>query len=498
MKESTLLQQLSLEERKSEDKTLAKIVSFVEENPSRIYLVGGYLRDWLLGQVSLDIDFLVLGDAESYAAKLAQALGGSFFVLDEKREIVRVAVKEKEVRRTVDFSPLKTSLEQDLKSRDFSIDTLALDFTSLIKKGLVSSNNLIDLTGGLDDLAKKKIRAVSLSVFLADPLRLLRAVRLGAELDFRIEEKTEKLIKKDSSMLEKATRERIKDELLGIVSSPSSASAIGLAGEVGLLKVILPEVARLKGVTQNNYHHLDVYNHTLLALEELERVVADLDKFFSSAVASEITIYLEETISENCSRLALIKLATLFHDLGKLQVRLVNKAGHVCFYNHPTVSAQLALGISRRLRLGKKLAQSIAVLVKEHMRVGFLAKQKPPSERARRRFFREVGDMSLGVIVLSLADRLAVRGPLSTEGQLKHYISFSSQLAEVYCQEKERVVLPPLISGYDLMSRFSLQSGPPIGEILKRVREAQEKEEIASKEEAFRLIAEILEKKQET
>ena len=480
--------QVSPENWLKEDPLFEKVFRFFQSKPGEVYLVGGYLRDKILGRKSKDIDLLLKDDISKLGPILAKSLKGSFFFLDETRGIARIIAKTKN-SRSIDFTPLKQGLKEDLKGRDFTIDALALNLNLLGRKTLSFPEELIDYSHGFSDLKERKIRVVSPQAFGDDPLRLLRAVRIGAELGFEIEKNTADLLKRHAPLLVQVAPERVQEELFLILSVPKSSEAFKQTDSLGLSRVVLPELERCKGVIQDRFHHLDVWGHSLLTLAELERVTADIPSFFLR-FEDKIKDHLKKEV-QGRPRMSLLKLGALFHDLGKAQTRTV-EAGRIRFLGHPETGAKLAKDVLTRLKTGKRAVQVTCRLVKEHLRPGFLSDQEVTS-RAIHRFLRDCGEESLGVILLSLADRLASRGPASTAKQLKKHLSFLNDLVGVIFAPKRRKPTP-ILNGKDLMEKFGLEPGPLIGQLLKAVEEAQFEGVISRREEALIFVKQILEK----
>jgi putative nucleotidyltransferase with HDIG domain len=236
------------------------------ERGARVWLVGGAVRDLLLERPVHDWDFCVDRDALGLARAAADELGGAYFPLDAERGAGRVILSAAEQPwQALDFAALRGSdLEADLGVRDFTVDALALD----------DAGALIDPTGGQADLAARRVRATGESAFQDDPVRLLRAVRMEAELGFQIEPRTAEWIRRDASLLARPSAERVRDEFVRLLALPGAAAHLYRLDELGLLSPVFPELASLKGVTQSPPHRFDVWHHTLLVLDVLEGVIA--------------------------------------------------------------------------------------------------------------------------------------------------------------------------------------------------------------------------------
>lgn len=487
-----LLDHLTFNELVSRDPIWNKILSFIKDRGTKTYLVGGYLRDLLIEKPSLDIDLVTEEESFPFAQDLAVCLKGSSFLMDEVYRISRIVLKE-DAGRTIDISTYRDEITSDLKHRDFTIDSLALDLQKFIAEEEANfPDDLMDAGRSWDDLANSIIRANSPLSFKEDPLRLLRALRLSGTLNFRLEKETLSAIERDSNLLKEAAPERISSELFYIFALPSSAAVLRLADNLGLLKAIIEEVEDLKGISQNGYHHLDVWNHTLLTVEMIESIVSQLHTYFGK-YQEEIIHHLQREVQENISRLSLLKFAALLHDLGKPKARFVDEEGRIRFFGHPKLSEEMAGIICRRLRLSKKACRMAVSIIKAHMRPGFLVKSF--TERAKYRFLMNLGEEAIEVLLLSLADGFAAQGPLSSSQMLESHKKLVSELAcESFQKRKKQVRKRKLLTGHDLIKDFGLKPGPKIGKLLSELEEAELMGKIKDKESALKLASDLLRK----
>lgn len=474
-----------------ETKVLKEIRLYLQSQSVEAYLVGGYIRDCLLGRTTRDIDFAVRGRGIDLARQVADHFGGAFVLLDQERDTARAVLRHEEDHPyLVDFTGLRGgSLSSDLAARDFTINALALDIQNLEKGG-----PLIDPFDGLGDLHKRSLRVVSPTVFQDDPLRLLRAARLSAQLDLYIEEATEGLMRRDPSSLALVSPERIRDELALILALPTASRHLRRLDELGLLGVIWPELEELKGVEQPYPHHLDVFHHALKTVEVLEGFLTSGFSFLDrepALPANLVTHFATET-SARRRRDTMLKLAALLHDAGKPKTRSTD-ANQVHFHNHEVVGAEIAGSAIRRLRFSRGEVTLIRTIVRNHMRPLLLAKGEKVTKRAVYRFFRDSGDAGVDILVHSLADHLATWGPNLDRSQWEGYLALVNSMLTSYYEEYETAIAPPkLISGRDLMERFDLEAGPRLGQLLEAVREAQVQGEVVTREEALDFVAGLL------
>ncbi len=475
--------------------------------PKEVWLAGGAVRDLLLGRPLHDWDFTVAGPARALARQAANLLGGAYVTLDAERDTGRAVVTQPYTRRpiTLDFATLRgDSIEEDLRARDFTLNAMALD---------LDTGRLIDPTGGQKDLERGFIRTTGAQSFTDDPARLLRALRVAAELDFTLEQSTRHAIRAHAPRLADVAAERITPELNRILQAEPSAWGLHRAWQLGLLEIVLPEVAALEDVEQSSPHHYaKAWRHTLAAVTAYEGLLARVQgqalrtrgkitlpfpswawEMLSEALLplqQPLLAYLAEPVSVEMDRQLLIKWGVLLHDVGKTETRTVDDAGLTHFYGHPTTGARHIQERLTTLRFPTKAHHFVATLVAQHMRPLDLARTPPPSRRALYRFFRATGDAGPGVALLFLSDALAVWGPSLEEGRWRRYCATVTTLLETYFERQAEVVAPsPLLDGHALMA-LSVPQGPRIGQLLDALREAQAAGEVTTEEEARVFIAE--------
>ncbi|MDK1082374.1 MAG: hypothetical protein QGD88_13000, partial [Anaerolineae bacterium] len=255
---------------------LATVSSFLAEQNIQSYLVGGFIRDALLRRGTADIDIAVAADALKIAPKIAAALGGKYVLLDEANGIGRVILFREGAPSAkgqwyFDFSTVKGNIEEDLARRDFTIDAMAVDLGQLVESS--TDAQLIDPFNGWDDLQRGMIRAVADTAFESDPARLLRAVRLAAELGFTIDKETEALIRRYHHLVADVAGERIREELLRLLAISQSEQLLPYLEELGLLTALIPELAQTKGVEQPKEHFWNVFDHSLKTVMAVDFVL---------------------------------------------------------------------------------------------------------------------------------------------------------------------------------------------------------------------------------
>jgi poly(A) polymerase len=318
---------------------LDQVLAFIAEQNVEAYFVGGLVRDELLGRTAKrDIDLAIDGDASELARAFADAMGGAYYLMDEEHDVARVIIGE----TYVDFARLRGSLREDLATRDFTINAMARQ---------LGSNELFDPFHGQKHLAQKQICAVTDEAFQNDPVRLLRAIRFAGELGFALGAHTEKLIRRDAHLLAFASMERARDEFFKILTLSNCTHTLRQMDDLGLLGRLLPELDRLKGISQPPPHAYDVFEHTLIALTELEKIQAnEYADVANGEFVSELQSHFAQIISAERKRGTLLRLAMLLHDIGKANTRTENSTGAIHFYNHEPLSAAMTGELMRRLR----------------------------------------------------------------------------------------------------------------------------------------------------
>jgi poly(A) polymerase len=438
----------------------ARVCRFLQDRSVKAYLVGGYVRDRLLGQESHDVDFAIEGDALGLARTVADWMRGPFVPLDEERGTGRVVTHDEHGQRVfIDFVVLQgRDITEDLSRRDFTIDAIALDINDL--------SRFIDPYDGRGDLEAGLVRAVSEAAFRDDPLRTLRAVRLAAELNLRIESRTEERIRRDADLIAAVSAERVRDELSKTLAQSGAASSLRYLDELGLLRVILPETEGVKGMDQFE-RSLEVVK----ALEHLHTTV--LHSPISILHSDSLLSHLSQFTSGDRQRLVLLKLVAFLCGVAE-HVKLVG----------------LAL---RRLRFSRGEVGLGRTIAAHRGRLGQLRPVKTVTRRDVYRFFRDTGEAGLDLLLLFLADRWAAQEVRSDLDQWEGDVKFAAALLRDYYERHTEVISPPkLVSGDDLMETFGLEEGPRLGELLEAVREAQAAGEIRTRREALDYVKRVL------
>lgn len=420
-----------------------RICRILREAGHRALLAGGCVRDLLLGEPPKDFDVATSARPEQVMALFEKTLpvGAPFGVVlvVEPEGPIEVATFRSDGPYLDGRHPSAVEFRgerEDAARRDFSINALFYD---------PATEQVVDYVNGEADLAARIVRTVGDPEvrFSEDHLRLLRAVRFAARLDFEIEPRTFECIRKMAHLIVKTSAERIRDELIKMLTEGGARRAFELMDDTGLLEYVLPEVARMKGVPQPPEYHPegDVFHHTLLLLEHLRNPSPTL------------------------------ALGALLHDVGKPVT--ATQADRIRFNNHDKVGAEIAEAVCRRLRLSNEQTERVTWLVNQHMRVAHAPQMR---ESKLKRLIREEGFEEL--LELARLDCLASYADLSTVEWIERYRS----------QLKPEAIRPrPLLTGHDLIA-MGYAPGPLFREILRVVEDAQLEGAISAKEEAEALV----------
>ena len=525
---------------KGTESSTADVIAFIRHHTAlkdcaagQAWLVGGFVRDALLGRFTNDLDVIVPAGGTRLARAIGDAFGGASFVLDQERDVGRAIVSQAggELPPPGERGPLGESLRvdvarlrapdllTDLSLRDFTINAMAVDVGAAESSWGECQAAVIDPFGGRADLDRRVIRAVTEGAFRDDPLRTLRGIRQSVELGFRLEDGTFDLIRRDSHLLDSVAAERIRDELVRIVSVPGAWQHLRLLDRADLLRPILPEVAALIGVSQTPPHYQDVFDHTRSVIAHLEGIQAllwpegtfgrrptpagdDATVIAHDAMWADLAEVVSPYRANLCAHLLLplsaerfrrdaLFWAALAHDWGKPAMRTSDENGRARFLEHDLWGALLAQARLQALKFSGDEIAYVGRLVDLHMRPAYLAHDYPPSRRSIYRFFRDAAGTGPDCILLSAADHMATWAPGPDAERWRKRLATMQLLFETYFREREERVEPaPLLDGRQIMAEFGLRPGPQIGELLEGLREAQATGEVTNTDQAIAWLTE--------
>lgn len=466
----------------NEPKPIFKKMTDVRLNTYRIpsqegvYIVGGSIRDLWRGHPPVDIDITVARNPETFARTLAQKLSGRVVHIGKpEHAILRVIT----ARHIYDVSPLVgDGIDADLANRDFTINAMAYD---------VSSERIIDPFDGRGDLTRRIVRMLRATAFQKDPLRLIRAYRMGSDLNFRIEKRTRAAIRTNARHIGRVAGERIRAELFKIFAGRHSHPYLSAMAEDDVLFEILPELRATRGCAQNLYHPFDVWQHTLHAYAQLENNLNHLPDLFIDTI-KPLTAALDRTPP------AILKSAVLMHDIGKPLLKTVASRGAVHFYGHAARSAAMAMEIAARLKFSNQEKGLLKAIIRNHLRPFFLMqahRYQSLSRKAVTRFFMHCGDATPAILLHALADH---QGKFADDAKVdQSFREFVQMLMKsFYIEFKPRKSKRPLLNGNDLMHIFGLAPAPLFKEILRLVETARIAHMINSRAEAIDWVRHFL------
>lgn len=432
-----------------------------------VYFSGGAVRDWVLGRVPADLDLTIASGALDYARELAAFLGAAFVPLSTAEGVARV-VRGAFNLDVSQFREGTTSIEADLSLRDFSVNALAVAF-DCNSQTFADNGRIIDPLDGLADIDGKLIRQAYPQAFSADPLRMIRAYRFQAALNWCVDQDTSEAVIRQAHLIRQVSGERIAAEFDLLLTSNLAYQSISGMAETGLLFHILPELQSAIGLEQPSSHHLDVFGHSLETLRQIELIVRSPENFFHR-LTDEMMLYLQEPRQK-------IRLyyAALFHDLGKT-ITSDDKEGRITFYNHDEVGVGLFLNIARRLRLSNEDTRRIGQMIKQHMWPFHLQNAQirtGVTPKAILKLGKAAGDDLVGLFILVMADSLAGQGPGKPMGMEEGVAALFDTVFSAYQGQIKPLIAAPLLTGDDLIQEFNLTPGPVFKRILDGLLEVR-------------------------
>jgi poly(A) polymerase len=447
-----------------------------------IWIVGGAVRDALLGREVTDVDLAVAGDPEQIARWLGRAAEGHAFELSG--EFATWRVQAREASWHVDVAALRgDAIEEDLAARDFTLNAIAVP---------LAGGDPIDPTGGVRDVSAGVLRAVSDRSFYDDPLRIMRAARIASVLELELDRATIELARRFAARAAEPAGERQLAELRGIVAGPDPVRGVSLMDELGATSAVLPELDALRGVEQNPYHHLDVHDHTIEVLARAVELEADPGAVLGN-LADDLRELLKEPLADELTRSGGLRLAALFHDLGKPRTRSVAPNGRVLFIGHDEAGVEIIRSICERLRASRRLTSFLASLTRNHLRLGFLVHERPLSRRQVYEYLVATAPETVDVTLLTVADRLATQGRRTRSEAIESHLELAREMiAEGLAWRRSGPPTPP-IRGDELAAELGIELGRDVGRALSEIEAAQFAGEVASRDDAVALARRVLE-----
>lgn len=481
--------------------------------PGPLWLVGGGVRDLLLGRPLKDLDLACAG-ARELAALCAQSLGGTLVPLDPQEGIYRVVLPGGREPAQLDFAELQGgSIETDLKRRDFTLNALALPLSPALSAAPRPAE-FLDPRGGLKDLEDGVLRCPDERLLAEDPLRLLRAFRLAAQMGLRIDEATLRLVKKRRQDARQPAAERVRAELTALLAAPGASAWLRSMDECGLLTAVLEELEPARRCAESYYGPGGVLAHTLEVCARVELFLDSLNKLYPGQ-AKEFRARLEARAPGDLPPRALLMLAALLHDVAKPETAK-KVDGRLRFFEHDLIGAERAAALMKRLRFSRAAIDAVAAVVRHHLRPGHLASGGPVSDKAVYRLFRDLGEDAPALLAVCWADHASYLA----EPRLKKLLAKARQdptadgkeLARLKPEEARKTVrhlqlvslllrrglapgpgpVPPrLLDGGQVMKALRIPPGPRVGEALEKLREAQATGKVRTREEALAFVSRL-------
>jgi len=427
------------------------------------WVVGGGLRDALLGRPVADLDVITQGDADAEAAALARAHGAVRFPLSRAFGAWRVSGGG--LGCQVDIMPvLGDGLDDDLSRRDFTINALALE--------VGGDGTVIDRHGGLADLGAGRVALVTPGALADDPVRVLRLARIADALDFMIDPDAAIAARAAAPALADVPGERAMEEFARIITSADPGRAIRALDDLGGLGGLIPELDDCRGVDQSEYHHLDVLGHTFAVLDNVVAIERDPEQVFRGG-AAVVAASLAEPLADDLTRGEALRFTALLHDMAKAETRGVMDTGRVTFVGHDRRGAEMADAWFRRMKTSNRLREFVVHGVRDHLVLGFMVHRQPLTLVQYDRYLRRVAPDPVEAIVLSAADRLATDGPRTTPIQITRHLALARDMLAAHVAIAAMEPIRPPLDGADLSSMLGREPGPWLADLITATREEQ-------------------------
>ena len=453
-----------------------------------VYLVGGAVRDLLLGKpLGKDFDFVTAEGVPGLAKAVAQELGGHAFALDESFGTWRVVLKKGRKKAELDFSPMQgKDIFEDLKQRDFTINSIALSLEEILDRG---NPGLIDPLGAAPDISRKILRANSEESLRQDPLRMLRAFRLASVLDLSVEEGTRAMIQRNKARILSSAGERIRNEFFAGLHEHNAGSFLRELTESGLLGEIFPGT-RGWDTLYPDPPGPSLLHHALSTVAAGEFILARLEEFFPS-LGRLLDQHFSEMIEDGVSRRALFKFVAFFHDSGK-------PGTAPRFLDHDQQGEKVNIEIARRMKLSRRTVRAVSGLTRHHMRLHSLRRVNEVTPRAKYRLFHDLGKEGVDLVLLRLSTALSryspeFKGALRSEvpGDFPQALELARDLLGYYYGEFTGGAGSPLLDGKEIMAALGLPQGEAVGALLMKLREAEITGRVRTREEALDFLKNI-------
>lgn len=480
---------------------IGRLKALLEHQELRGYIVGGFLRDLVMGRQVRDLDIALDGDVVAFGREFACELEAKPVLLDNTNGTMRLILPETGANcRQIDVSSTHGDLGSDLALRDFTLNAMACD---IVAHSWDAPNTLaidiMDPLDGLKDIRARLVRATGSNVFRHDAIRLLRAVRLASELGFAIDDATEGLIKRDAHLIQGEAGERVREELLRILKQGNTDTTILYMQELNLITAVIPELAPSVGLEQHSDHQWNVFEHSVRSMAAMDFLLrcgswshASINVLEDVSWDECLADHFQAPVSSASNHRELDKFAALLHDIAKPQTQTISPSGKLRFYGHPQEGALVVEKILERLRFSTGEKRLVTTVVRHHLRpVQLGGDDALPSKRAVYHLIRDLGEALPDTLFFSLADHLATRGDRLDLTNWRHHANIVNY---VMAESAHTNSAPPtkLLNGYDLQRELGLKPGLRLGMVLAELREAQAVGEISNRDEALRYAIGLL------
>ncbi len=484
------------------------------KHPSSVYLVGGAIRDAALGRPVSDLDLACAG-ARGLAASVARSFKGALVTLDADNAVYRLVLPPARGRalKQIDVAEIQgKDIGEDLQRRDFTVNAVALELSPALEAA-VPESRFLDPRGGLSDLTRRVLRVENDKPFKDDPLRLLRAFRIAAQAGFAIEPATLELIRKHRRLVADPAGERVQAELLALLGVPGASASLHAMDACGLLTALFEDLEPARRCAEDYYGAGGVLKHSLAVCERVDFLLTNFRKIYPD-LAGRFEEHLASRSSGGIPERAVWMLAALLHDVSKPETaRSVD--GRLRFFEHDVKGAERAARILRALRFSREHVDTVAEIVRQHLRPGHLASgPEPVTDRAVYRFFRDLGARAPGLLVVCWGDHSSymteprlrrllgaacAEPPRSSLSRIRpedarktvRHLQLVSLLLRRYFDQDRAPVPARLLDGVEVMKTLKMPPGPKVGEILERLREAQAEGKVRDRAQALAFVSRL-------
>ncbi len=450
------------------------IIELLKKTGNEIYLVGGVVRDILLGRENHDKDIIVVDvSAKEFAEKFATDNDGVCITLDEENNIYRVVMSDK-INYVDITNPINNSLEEDIKRRDLTINAIAVN---------IKTGDIVDLVNGLEDTRKGIIRGISEQNFIDDPLRIIRAYRFSSVLGFEIYSSTREYLRRHLDKILQPAVERRNVEIIKLFGGKNAHNILLEMDNDGVIDVLFPIMKDVKKVPSNTHHHLDLFHHSVETVKQIQKIYENS--------CDEVKEHLEQVDFGGDSRLAHLKFSGFLHDIGKFSTWTIEGDRHR-FIRHDEVGADLAKKILKQNKFSKKQIEYISLMVRNHIYPSGVVSSPNLNEKIYMRYIRKAGDNAIDMIVLAQADRLSARGVAITDEMVNDNISALNKLLNFYISVKSTLKpIPKLLSGEEIMKLKNIKPSKELGKIISALLDAQLEGDVLTKDDAINFVMKI-------